>query len=81
MLCFLVSGGSGLYTSQSSEEFQNVIAEAMYDYSLLALNVEILLELSLVIYQELKLWMIYLGLAGGIPITFLFLYIIVWESS
>ena len=53
----------------------------MYDYSLLALNVEILLELSLVIYQEVKLWMIYLGLAGGIPMTFLFLYIIVWESS
>ena len=55
--------------------------EAMFDYSLLALNLEILLELSLVLYQEVKLWIIYLGLAGGIPITFLFLYIIVWETS
>ena len=53
----------------------------MFDYSLLALNLEILLELSLLIYQEMKLWIIYLGLAGGLPIIFLFLYIIVWESS
>ena len=53
----------------------------MFDFSLVALNLEILLELSLVIYQEVKLWIIYVCLAGGLPITFLFLYIIVWESS
>lgn len=55
--------------------------DAMYEHSLVALDVEILLELSLVLYQELKLWILFIGLAGGLPITFLFLYIIVWETS
>ena len=81
-LLYILSTVGEFYSSQqpvwSSEDG---FLEAMFDYSLLALNVEILLELSLVIYQEVRLWTIYTGLAGGIPVTFLFLYIIVWETS
>lgn len=85
-LLYILSTVGEFYSSTLSNQSglqrtSNGFLEAMFDYSLLALNVEILLELSLVIYQEVRLWTIYTGLAGGIPVTFLFLYIIVWETS
>jgi len=39
------------------------------------------LELSLVPLKEVNLWMLFIGLAGGVPISFLFLYVTVWETS
>ena len=85
-LLYILSTVGEFYSSTLSNQSglqrtSNGFLEAMFDYSLLALNVEILLELSLVIYHEVRLWTIYTGLAGGIPVTFLFLYIIVWETS
>jgi len=55
--------------------------ESIFDYSLVALNLETLLELSLVPLKEVNLWMLFIGLAGGVPISFLFLYVTVWETS
>ena len=80
-LLYILSTVGQLYKQSGLQRRLNVFLEAMFDFSLVALNLEILLELSLVIYQEVKLWIIYICLAGGLPITFLFLYIIVWESS
>ena len=80
-LLYILSTVGQLYKQSGLQRRLNVFLEAMFDFSLVALNLEILLELSLVIYQEVKLWIIYVCLAGGLPITFLFLYIIVWESS
>jgi len=55
--------------------------ESMFEHSLVALNVETLLELSLIFFREGRLWIIYGLLSCGIPAGFLLMYIIVWESS
>lgn len=55
--------------------------EAMFDLSLVALGVEILLELCSAMLSEKKRWVLYGMVAAGIPLAFLFLILIIWESK
>jgi len=55
--------------------------EAMFDLSLVALGAEILLELCSTVLTEKKKWLLYGLVAAGIPMSFLLLILIIWESK
>jgi len=55
--------------------------EAMFDLSLVALGIEILLEVSNTVLTEKRKWVLFGAVAGGVPVAFLFLILIIWESN
>jgi len=55
--------------------------EAMFDLSLVAMGVEILLELCNTILAEKRKWILYGIVTGGVPASFLLLILIIWESK
>jgi len=55
--------------------------EAMFDLSLVAMGVEILLELCNTIMVEKRKWVLYGSVTAGIPASFLLLILIIWESK
>ena len=54
--------------------------EAMYDMSLVALGTEVCLNLCSTILTENKLWILFASITFGVPIFFLFVILITWES-
>lgn len=55
--------------------------EAIFDFSLVSLGVETLLELSNMYFDRRKLWVVYLVLSVGVPVIFLLLIVTIWEGE
>jgi len=55
--------------------------EAMFDLSLVALGAEIMLELSSMMWSDTKLWVLYGVVTAAIPLCFLLLIMIIWETK
>lgn len=55
--------------------------EAMFDLSLVALGLEILIEVCSTVLPEKRKWILFSLVAAGIPVAFLFIILIIWESK